>query len=76
MVGGVLLPADVSTSHSAGGNENVTSVNIPPGASWYLWNTTNTQQGNQTIVQNVTLKDIVVYVRQGAILPMQAAAVQ
>lgn len=76
MVGGVLVPADVSTSHNTQG-ENATTVNLPPGKAWYRWNTTASEAGNQTIAHtDVGLADMIVYVREGAILPLQASTIQ
>lgn len=77
MVGGVILPADVSTSHGTTG-ENATMVNLPPAASkgWYRWNTTHVEAGNQTLAHTVAIAEMVVYVREGAILPLQATAIQ
>eukprot|EP00038_Savillea_parva_P031160 m.83348 g.83348 ORF g.83348 m.83348 type:complete len:913 (-) comp9532_c0_seq2:3272-6010(-) len=74
MVGGDLIPADVSTSHKTDG-ENASSVSLPPG-DWYLLNTTTTTPGNQTITATLGLNEFPVYVRPGAILPLQQAVVQ
>ena len=78
MVGGELLPADVSTTHNKppDNGENSTTVNLPNGTSWYLWNGTTATPGGQTVQHTVALDEMVFYVRQGSILPLQAAEVQ
>lgn len=72
MVGDSLLPATVSTAHLPGlTDENTAVAHLPPGM-WYSFNTTATVTGNQTLVHtDVPLADVVLYVREGAILVLQ-----
>jgi len=75
MVGGVLLPADMDMSRSSEGandsGENTTVSRLPAGR-WYTFNTTTAINGNQTLTQtNVALTDNVIFVRPGAIIPLQ-----
>ena len=50
----------------------------PPAVSkgWYRWNTTQVEAGNQTLTHTVAIAEMVVYIREGAILPLQAATIQ
>ena len=73
MLGGDLLPADVDTSKvsSNDGAENMARSRLPPGR-WYAFNATKAVDGNQTLVQtDVALTDNVIFVRPGAIIPLQ-----
>ena len=63
MVGGVLLPADVSTNNRGSVGENSTKVVLPPGVDWFLLNSTATTKGGQTVV----------YVNPGPLHPIYAA---
>jgi alpha-glucosidase len=74
MVGGDLIPADVSTGKSSVG-ENASTVSLPPG-EWYTFNTTETTAGNQTITATLALNEFPVYVRPGTILPLQQSVIQ
>lgn len=83
MVGGVLLPADIGLSHVAGVSqsatgeyhppaENVSTVRLPLGSSWFRWNTTQSVAGGSARRVVALLDEIVVFVRAGAILPLHA----
>ena len=78
MVGSSLIPADVCTDHKTSTSENTTVAYLPrPGSTWFLFNTTSTFAGGQTItLHNVPLTSFPVYVRAGSIIPMQKQVVQ
>eukprot|EP00035_Acanthoeca_spectabilis_P009871 m.173747 g.173747 ORF g.173747 m.173747 type:complete len:864 (+) comp14861_c0_seq3:88-2679(+) len=74
MVGGDLIPADVSTGKTPD-NENASTVVLPPG-DWYTLNKSGTTPGSQTINATLALNEFPVYVRPGAILPLQQSVIQ
>ena len=54
-----------------------TSVALPPGEDWFLLNSTATTPGGQTVARtDVALDEFPVYVRGGAILPLQGTKIQ
>ena len=76
MVGGVLIPSDLSLAHT---NERPPplenmSVAVLPGAetSWYRWNTTTARNGGQTVKETLALAEMAIFVKAGAILPLNA----
>ena len=81
MVGGVLLPSDlglVHTNQMAGklpAFENVSVTILPAESRWYRWNTTAALAGGQTIKETLGLAEMAVFVRAGAILPLQGGSV-
>lgn len=82
MVGSVLIPSDLGLAHtnlrvgSPTGkhppHENSSVAILPAACRWYRWNTTTALKGGQTVKQTLQLAEMAVYVRAGAILPLQA----
>ena len=77
MVGDVLLPADVSTASRADPDENTTRTNVPPG-TWFSFNSTAALRGPvpSLVRRDVPLDALVLYVRAGAIVPLNRDVVQ
>jgi alpha-glucosidase len=90
MVGEVLLPSDLlglaHTSVRPPPLENASRAVLPvlEGSSseeggqawWFKWNTTTALAGGQTVRENLGLAEMSVFVKAGAILPLQANASQ
>ena len=83
MVGSVVIPASlgglvhtnevVTTATGAHpAHENVSTATLPAFARWYRWNTTAAVAGGRTVTETLALADIRVYIRAGAVLPLQA----
>jgi len=76
MLGDSLLPAAVSTAHGPDPSENVSTAVLPPG-TWYAFNSTAALPGLQTVTYtDVPLAQVVLFVRAGAILPLQRDVIQ
>jgi alpha-glucosidase (family GH31 glycosyl hydrolase) len=84
MVGSVLIPSDLGLAHTnkvvptPTGNlpakENTSTAILPTleaGALWFRWNTTTTLAGGQTVKETLGLAEMAVFVRAGAVLPLQ-----
>lgn len=72
MFSDVLVPAAVSVANGYDPNENTTVAVLPPG-TYYTFNSTAAVPGLQTITyNNVPLDQLVLFVRAGAILCLQA----
>ena len=57
--------------------ENHTQVHLPGGERWFEWNSTAMLAGGQTVVnRDTSLGESPLYVRAGAILPLQTEIVQ
>ena len=84
MVGGVLVPSDLGLAHTSrrvqtpDGDrpplENTSTAILPAATLWFRFNTTTTFHGGQTVRQVLRLAEMAIYVRAGAILPLQANA--
>merc|ERR1711935_624006 len=83
MVGEVLIPSNLGLAHSNERPpplENASSAYLPTlpsphaaaGAGWYRWNTTTQHKGGQTVHETLSLAEMAVFVRPGAILPLQS----
>jgi len=75
MVGGVLIPSELGLAHTherPPPMENSSIAVLPASTSWYRWNTTSTEDGGQTVRETIGLSEMVVFVRMGALLPLQA----
>ena len=75
MVGGVLIPSDLGLAHTnlrPPPLENTSIAVLPGGSSWYRWNTTTLVKGGQTIKETLQLSEMAVFIKAGAILPLQA----
>ena len=73
MVGDSVIAADLSTSNSFDPNENSSSVVLPDGTIWFLFNSTETVLGTgNPIVRNrdLQLNEFPVYVSRGSIIPI------
>lgn len=76
MVGSHLVLGDISSAKSKDPHANDATTYLPPGA-WFKFNSTFTTAGDVTINDaNMALDEFPVYVRPGAIIPMQQAVVQ
>jgi len=77
LYGGTLLPSDVSVARHVGSDgvvagENTTTVFLPPGALWFLFNTTMALPGGQTLsFTQVPLGDYKMYARGDSLLALQ-----
>ena len=81
MVGSVLLPSDLGLAHTNKGadtptgllpaHENLSVAILPAASRWFRWNTTVALEGGQTIKETLGLAEMAVFVRAGAILPLQ-----
>jgi alpha-glucosidase len=79
MVGSVLIPSDIGLAHTnqvVDGQpafENMSKAILPAASSWYRWNTTVAMKGGRTIKEVLKLSDMSVFVRAGAIFPLQTS---
>jgi alpha-glucosidase len=76
MVGSTLIPSDLGLAHTNLGSghpplENSSTAILPAGTSWYRWNQTAALKGGQTIKETLKLAEMAVFVRAGAVLPLQ-----
>ena len=78
MVGGVLIPSDLGLAHTNARPPPLENNSIAHLSSacqhWYRWNTTETEEGGQTINETLGLAEIALFVREGALLPLHANA--
>merc|ERR1719272_110409 len=54
--------------------ENSSVAVLPASSDWYRWNTTILERGGTTINETIGLSEMVVFVRTGALLALQANA--
>ena len=76
-VGGALIPSDlgalVHTNAKGLPRENASSATLPVDCRWFRWNTTAAFAGGQTVRSSqLQLAEMAVFVKAGAILPLQA----
>ena len=82
MVGGVLLPSDLlGLAHTNVRPPPVVNASRavlpdlgPTSNGWFKWNTTAAVPGGQTVRETLGLSEMSIYVKPGAILPLQANA--
>ena len=75
MIGDSVIAADLSTAHLKAflHNENSSTVMLPEGTTWYLFNTTETVAGSGAPLvrdKDLRLDEFPVYVVKGSILPI------
>lgn len=81
MVGGVLLPSRNAaiSADDTDVDENTTITHLPKGGWWkFNFNSTGPAElvdGGRTLVEQVTLAEFPIYVRQGALIPMNSERV-
>ena len=73
MIGNSIIAADLSTSHSPDANANSSTVILPKSTTWFLFNSTQTVQGNGLPLErenDLKLNEFPVYVVEGSLIPV------
>ena len=73
MIGDSVIAADLSTSKSFDPNENSSTVVLPKGTMWFLFNSTQTVEGTGAPLvrdKDLGLNEFPVYVSSGSVLPI------